>query len=203
MPEAEANFAHAIVRPLDAEVLVDAVCQITGTSEQYSSAIPEPFTFIPPDQRSIALADGSIRSTFLETFGRPPRDTGLLSERNSKPSASQRLYLLNSGDVQRKLQQGPKLQALLQTTGNPRQLVTALYLAILSRFPTEEEVKTATGHANGARRQQAPGRVGYRVGAAQQRGVSISALNGFRLGRLAGPAGRFCLTRAWHHRRST
>ncbi len=32
--DAEANFAHALVRPLDAEVLVDAVCQITGTTEQ-------------------------------------------------------------------------------------------------------------------------------------------------------------------------
>jgi hypothetical protein len=155
--DAEANFAHAIVRPLEAEVLVDAVCQITGTSEQYSSAIPEPYTFIPPDQRSIALADGSIRSTFLETFGRPPRDTGLLSERNSKPSASQRLYLLNSGDVQRKLQQGPRLQALLQAPGNPRQLVTSLYLTVLSRLPTEDELTTATayGQAGGANRRQA------------------------------------------------
>jgi hypothetical protein len=155
--EAEANFAHALVRPLDAEVLVDAICQITGTTEQYSSAIPEPYTFIPPDQRSIALADGSIRSTFLETFGRPPRDTGLLSERNSKPSTSQRLYLLNSGDIQRKLQQGPKLQALLQTPGNVRQMVTGIYLAVLSRFPTEDEVKSATayGQAAGGNRRQA------------------------------------------------
>jgi hypothetical protein len=155
--DAEANFAHAIVRPLEAEVLVDAVCQITGTTEQYSSAIPEPYTFIPPDQRSIALADGSIRSTFLETFGRPPRDTGLLSERNSKPSASQRLYLLNSADVQRKIQQGPRLQALLQAPGSPRQLVTNLYLAVLSRLPTEDELTTATayGQAAGGNRRQA------------------------------------------------
>jgi len=155
-PEAEANFAHAIVRPIDAEVLVDAVCQITGTTEQYQSAIPEPFTFIPPDQRSIALADGSIRSTFLETFGRPPRDTGLLSERNSKPSAAQRLYLLNSGDIQRKLQQGPKIQALLQAPSNPRQVVENIYLAVLSRFPTDGELKavTAYGQAAGANRRQ-------------------------------------------------
>jgi hypothetical protein len=155
--DAEANFAHAIVRPLEAEVLVDAVCQITGTTEQYASAIPEPFTFIPPDQRSIALADGSIRSTFLETFGRPPRDTGLLSERSGKPTPSQRLYLLNSGDVQRKLQQGPKMQALLQAPGNPRQLAAALYLSILSRFPTEDELKAAAayGLAPGGNRRQA------------------------------------------------
>jgi hypothetical protein len=153
--EAEANFAHALVRPLDAEVLVDAVCQITGTTEQYWSAIPEPYTFIPPDQRSIALADGSIRSTFLETFGRPPRDTGLLSERNSRPSAAERLYLLNSGDIQRKLQQGPKLRALLQTPGGARQVATGIYLAVLSRFPTEEELKAvaAYGQSAGANRR--------------------------------------------------
>ena len=155
--EAEANFAHALVRPLDAEVLVDAVCQITGTTEQYSSAIPEPFTYIPPDQRSIALADGSIRSAFLETFGRPPRDTGLLSERNSRPSAFQRLYLLNSSDIQRKLQQGPKIQALIQARGDIRDVITGLYLAILSRFPTEDELKTAASYAQsaGGNRRQA------------------------------------------------
>jgi hypothetical protein len=148
--EAEANFAQALVRPLDAEVLVDAVCQVTGTTEQYSSAIPEPYTHIPPDQHSIALADGSIRSAFLETFGRPPRDTGLLSERNSRPSASQRLYLLNSSDIQRKLQQGPKLQALIQAKGDLSEMVTGIYLTILSRFPTEDEMKTATTYAQSA-----------------------------------------------------
>jgi hypothetical protein len=155
--EAEANFAHAIVRPLDAEVLVDAICQITGTAEQYSSAIPEPYTYIPPDVRSIALADGSIRSAFLETFGRPPRDTGLLSERNSRPSPAQRLYLLNSSDIQRKLQQGPKLQALVQSRGDLRDVVTSLYLAILSRIPTEDEMKIAIAYAQspGSNRRQA------------------------------------------------
>ena len=66
-------------------MLIDALCQITGTTEKYSSPIPEPFTFIPEDQRSIALPDGSITSPFLEMFGRPPRDTGLESERQQPP----------------------------------------------------------------------------------------------------------------------
>ena len=135
------------MRPLDAEVLIDALNQITGMSEQYSSAIPEPYTFIPPDQRSIALADGSIRSAFLETFGRPPRDTGLASERSAQPTAAQRLYLLNSGDVQRKLQQGPKLQALLQRQGGPRDVINALYLTILSRYPTDAELQAITEYS--------------------------------------------------------
>ena len=96
-------------------MLIDALCQITGTTEKYSSPIPEPFTFIPEDQRSIALADGSITSSFLEMFGRPPRDTGLESERNNRPTAAQRLHLLNSSHIQRKIEQSPKLQALLQS----------------------------------------------------------------------------------------
>ena len=41
---AQANFAHALLRPLEAEVLADALCQITGTHEQYASPIPEPYT---------------------------------------------------------------------------------------------------------------------------------------------------------------
>ncbi len=148
--DAEANFAHALVRPVDAEVLVDAVCQVTGTTEQYSSAIPEPFTFAPADQRSIALADGSITSAFLVMFGRPPRDTGRASERNNRPDAAQRLYLLNSSDIQRRLQQSAKLQALVQASGDQRQLVTNVYVAILSRFPTDEEIAAAAAYARSA-----------------------------------------------------
>jgi hypothetical protein len=149
-PAPESRFAYAIVRPLDAEVLIDALNQITGMGEQYSSAIPEPYTFIPPDQRSIALADGSIRSAFLETFGRPPRDTGLASERASQPTAAQRLYLLNSADVQRKLQQGPRLQALLLRQTSPLGAVTSLYLTILSRYPTDEELRAVTAYTQAA-----------------------------------------------------
>ena len=142
-PEAEANFAFYATRRLDAEVLIDALNQITGTTEKYSSAIPEPFTFVPDDQRSIALPDGSITSSFLETFGRPSRDTGLEAERNNRITANQRLTLLNSTLIQRKLEQGPKLQALLRTPRDgPGTPIDGLYLAILSRPPTSEERST-------------------------------------------------------------
>ena len=65
-------LAEALVPELagDAEVLIDALCWIAGDGESYWSPIPEPFTFIPEHQRSIALADGSITSPFLELFGR-------------------------------------------------------------------------------------------------------------------------------------
>ena len=98
-PEPAANFACYTLRRLEAEVLLDAICQITGTTESYSSMIPEPFTFIPEKQRSIKLPDGSITSSVLEIFGRPPRDTGLESERNNRFTAAQALHLLNSTHI--------------------------------------------------------------------------------------------------------
>jgi hypothetical protein len=145
-PDAAAFFAHYPLRRLDAEVLIDALNQITGTTEKYSSAIPEPFTFIPEEQRAIALPDGSITSTFLEMFGRPARDTGLEAERINSITAAQRLHLLNSTHVQRKLEQGPKLQAVLRARVPPRELVGSLYLTILSRFPTDDEQRIAASH---------------------------------------------------------
>ncbi len=146
-PEARAHFAFYPLRRLEAEVLIDALCQITGTTEKYSSPIPEPFTFIPENQRTIALADGSITSSFLEMFGRPPRDTGLESERNNRPSPAQRLHLLNSSHIQRKIEQGRKLQAVIQSGNSLRDTATELYLTILSRQPTMDELKRLDAYA--------------------------------------------------------
>jgi hypothetical protein len=140
-PEAEANFAHYPMRRLEAEVLIDALNQITGGTEKYASPIPEPFTFIPEDIRSVALADGSITSPFLELFGRSQRDTGMESERNNRVSAAQRLHLLNSSHIQKKLEQGPRLQELLRSKDPLPAKTTSLYLAILSRRPTPAELK--------------------------------------------------------------
>ncbi|MHB8974907.1 MAG: DUF1553 domain-containing protein [Pirellulaceae bacterium] len=140
-------FAYYPLRRMDAEVLVDALCQITGTTEEYSSAIPEPFTFIPPHQRSIALADGSITSTFLEMFGRPPRDTGLESERGIRPSAAQRLHLLNSSHVQRKIEQSAKLRELTRTSKTTPEAASRIYLTIVSRLPTEQELQVFDKYA--------------------------------------------------------
>lgn len=145
-PDDDRTFSRYLIRPLDAEVLIDALCQITGTSEQYSSAIPEPFTFLPERTRAITLADGSITSPFLTTFGRPTRDTGLESERTHRPTAAERLHLLNSSHIQRKLEQSPALQALV-ARGDMRQSISLLYLTILSRMPTEDEWTIAATYA--------------------------------------------------------
>ena len=145
----EANSACYPLRRLEAEVLIDALCQITGTTEQYSSIIPEPFTYMPEEQRAVALADASITSPFLEKFGRSSRDSGLESDRNNRPTASQRLHQLNSSHIQRKLETSRKLQPLLRPNRDqpPAEIFAELYLTILSRFPTDDELKTLDDYA--------------------------------------------------------
>jgi len=133
-------FAFYPLRQLDAEVLIDAINAITGTSDLYTSAIPEPFTFIPANKPAIALPDGSITSPFLELFGRPARATGLENERVNKPSASQRMHLLNSSHIQRKFETGPNMKRLLDPARKPKETIEELYLSILSRFPTPDEI---------------------------------------------------------------
>jgi len=146
-PVDEAEFASYRLRRLEAEVLIDALCRVTGTTERYTSAIPEPFTYVPPKNRSIALADGSITSSFLEMFGRASRDTGLESERNNKPTSSQRLHLLNSSHIQRKIEKGWRMQTLLRSKGTPREKITTIYLTVLSRYPTIEELEIMKDYA--------------------------------------------------------
>jgi hypothetical protein len=139
---AAAQFASFPIRRLGAEVFADALCQITGSTEDYSTQTPEPYTFIPRGMRTISLPDGSISSAFLDMFGRPPRDTGMESERNNRATPDQRLHLLNSNHVRQKLDQSKWLQSLPADKGLSPPTITEVYLTILSRFPREEEIQT-------------------------------------------------------------
>ncbi|MCX6994119.1 MAG: DUF1553 domain-containing protein [Kiritimatiellaeota bacterium] len=147
VPQGAANFAFYPLRRLDAEVLIDAINQIAGTSDLYTSAIPEPFTFIPDNKSAISLPDGSITSPFLDLFGHPARATGMENERVNYPSPTQRMHLLNSSHIQRKLEEGPKLKAIMSSKRKPQEIMEDIYLTVLSRFPTADEVKNVEAYA--------------------------------------------------------
>ena len=146
-PEARANFASYLLRRVEAEVLNDALNEITGSTDLYTSAVPEPFTYIPNDMDAVEVADGSITSSFLTLFGRSARATGMESERVNELASPQWLYMLNSAAMQNKLQSGPKLAAMLSSGGKPNEIAERLYLTILSRFPTDADVKAAEEYA--------------------------------------------------------
>lgn len=157
----ETGFSHYRIRRLDAEPLLDAINQILGGRERYVSPIPEPFTILPPDQRAIRLADGSMESPFLELFGRPPRNTSFESERTILPSVFQAQYLLNASPIQKKIENSE----LVRPAGNPGnraawkfenvpnpQRIEDLYIRILSRFPTDDERKAALAYLDSPNR---------------------------------------------------
>jgi hypothetical protein len=139
-PEARANFASYLLRRVEAEVLIDALNNITGSADLYTSAVPEPFTYIPHDMTAVELADGSISSTFLTLFGRSSRSTGMETERVNELASPQWLHMLNSATLTSKLQNGPKLAALISAGGKPTEIAERLYLTILSRLPSEADL---------------------------------------------------------------
>ena len=134
------------VRRLDAEILDDIFCSISGSPRNYHSPAPEPYSFLPKDRPTICIEDGSISSGFLSLFARPARDTGLMEERGSDVTAKQRLYLFNSADIHRKLGRifrkspgvpGGKADSSVQIP--PANRLDEIYWRLLSRAPSDEE----------------------------------------------------------------
>ncbi|MDR2674452.1 MAG: DUF1549 and DUF1553 domain-containing protein [Opitutaceae bacterium] len=138
------NYSHYRPRRLDAEVLADAIGALTGAYEAFSSRIPEPYAFWPADFRAVQNPDTSVTTSFLDTFGRPARDTSFEYERNRDPSMAQALWLLDSADFNRKINRGAGGVATLykKHAKDLPALADEMYLTTLSRHPTQTE-KTA------------------------------------------------------------
>ncbi len=156
--DADVIFACYPTRPLDAEVLQDMLRQILTVNVDFSSEVPEPFTVIPSWKRTITLADGSITSPFLETFGRPTRDSGVESDRNTRVNVSQRMYFFNSSDIANWVEQSWRVRGAANNAANIENAEAAkrkekfdrrrfifeyLWLSFLSRKPTQLESDAA------------------------------------------------------------
>ncbi|MBT6849452.1 MAG: DUF1549 domain-containing protein, partial [Planctomycetaceae bacterium] len=77
----EQNYSRFLFKQLEAEVMLDAICQTTGVAEKFQG--------VPVGSRAIDLWDSSVPHYFLETFGRPVRATACECERISEPTVSQ------------------------------------------------------------------------------------------------------------------
>jgi hypothetical protein len=130
------NYARYIKKRLPSEVLLDAVGQVTG--------VPEQFRGYPAGTRALQVWDSRLEVEFLETFGRPVRQTVCECERTTEGSVPQMLHLMNSGRMQERLSQDKgTVAALAASTKTEDEIVTELYLAALSRTPAAEELAAA------------------------------------------------------------
>lgn len=135
LPENAADerfYARFMPRRLKAEVLLDAVSQVT--------AVATPFKDQPAGTRALQLKDTTVASYFLDTFGRPERILTCTCERSDEPSMTQVLHLANGKTLLEKLEaKEGRIATLMSETTPGEQLVEELYLAALTRQPTAEE----------------------------------------------------------------
>jgi hypothetical protein len=130
------NFSRSMRRRLPAEVMLDAVCDVTG--------LPDSFDGCPPGTRAIQTWTFKTPSHFLDAFGRPNASTDAPCERDLRTSVVQALHLMNSQALQAKLANSDgRARRLAATDKTPEEIITELYLATFTRPPTSEELTAA------------------------------------------------------------
>ncbi len=133
------SFARYYPKRMGAEVLVDAISRVTGRAEQFGG--------FPQGTRAIELPDESVPSTFLDTFGRPQRDTACECERSDQASLSQSLLLLNSEQIQSKLtHERGRVAQLIDDPRPDAEKLTELFLMAFAREPASFELDVALEH---------------------------------------------------------
>jgi hypothetical protein len=139
------TYARYYPKRLSAEVLFDAVCQVTNS--------PAAFGGLPQDQhaprRAIMLPDEGFASYFLDVFGRPQRTSACECERANDANLAQALHLLNSDEVQGKLSRGGGRADALASPNDKRsdaEKIEELFLWVFAHKPTPDQLHTALIH---------------------------------------------------------
>ena len=124
--------SHFYARRLPAEVLLDAVSDVT--------AVPESFAGYPVGLRAVQLPDPMVNSYFLTLFGRSDRVTACACERSGDVTLPQLLHLNNGEDVLKKINSpAGRLANLLKQFPDDAALTEQLYLLTLGRRPSAAE----------------------------------------------------------------
>ncbi|MBM3838711.1 MAG: DUF1553 domain-containing protein [Verrucomicrobia bacterium] len=135
------NFSRYYPKRLTAEVLLDAVNQMTKSENRFDG--------LPAGIRAIQLPDNSFNASsyFLTVFGRPEMSSSCECERSQDASLAQSLHLLNAKDIQEKLANDKGRAALLAANKQPDDAnIRELYYWAYARVPEEKELKLAKGY---------------------------------------------------------
>jgi len=129
------NYSHALARRLPAEVLYDAVFQVTGATRQLSG--------MPTGTRAAEERDPSVNSPdgFLDIFGRPARQSSCECERSNGVMLGQALNLINGPTVAGAISEPNNgIFQLVAGEKDDAKLVDEIFLRILNRRPIEREM---------------------------------------------------------------
>ena len=144
------NFSYYHPKRLNAEVLYDALNQVTGTSTNFNG--------LPQGTRAVQLPDSGVNNYFLTVFGRPQATSPCECERSQEANLAQSLHLLNSNEVQGKLSTGDGRAAKLardKDRSDPDK-IRELYAWAYARPPDDGELSLTTDYlAKHENKQQA------------------------------------------------
>jgi hypothetical protein len=134
------NFSRYYPKRLNAEVLLDAIDQVTGTQTSFAG--------IPAGTRAVQLPDTGFNSYFLTVFGRPEASSACECERSSEANLAQSLHLLNSSEIQGKLTAASGNAARLagDKSRDDELKIRELYLLAFSRVASADELSIAMAH---------------------------------------------------------
>jgi hypothetical protein len=128
-------YSKYIVKRLPAEVILDAMSQVTG--------VPTAFPGYAAGTRALQLPDSQVPSQFLSSFGRPARNICDSSERSSDPNVAQALHVINGDTLNKKIGAPDGYIALLLKLGlSERRIIEQLFLSAYSRYPADAERQT-------------------------------------------------------------
>ncbi|QDT30545.1 Bacterial Ig-like domain (group 2) [Gimesia panareensis] len=126
-------YTHYNVKRLSAEVMLDALDDITGSQERFRG--------VPEGTRAIELPDPNYNSYFLDTLGRPKRVITCECERTSQPNLAQVLQVANGQLINTKLAaKTGRIEKLIKAKAADHDVFTEMYLTAFSRYPTKEEL---------------------------------------------------------------
>ncbi len=127
------NFSRSYRRRLSAEVMLDAVCDVTGTRD----ALPG----VATGGRAVEAWNNKLHSVFLDAFGRPAVNVDCPCDRDTSSNMVQALHMMNSTELHARISDANGLAARLigQQDLAVREILRELYLAAYSRPPTDEE----------------------------------------------------------------
>ncbi len=148
-------YSRALARPLEAEVMADALCDVTGVAERFGDE--------PLGTRAVALVVPDARSEALEILGRCNRRESCESG-DAPPGLSQKLHFLNGGLINAKIAAADgRLRRLLAAGKSNDEIVREFYLRALSREPRSAEAAhwerrfRPTRRGGGKRSKTSPG----------------------------------------------
>jgi hypothetical protein len=148
----ETHFSKALVQPLEAEQLMDAVANALGTELKlpgYPSGMRAgEMAANPMEGRRLAGGSGM---RFLKVFGKPERLLTCECERSEDPGVLQAFQMMTGDLVNGMIRAKQNRIGRAMADGKPdAEVLDDLYLSAVSRRPTTAEVKKLLGYVNDA-----------------------------------------------------